>query len=543
MNGTQPQKDATANHIHGLVTAESILALTQAESNYGLPLPESCEVMTHSAHPGPIFISTAVWGGHFISFFLEFCIPALLAPGNLPAIAHLHRSKYLIHTTEDDFPLLLNSIAFKELQRVIAVDVRFVGAIDRPSHTIQAACHKEAMHEADKSGAPLVFISPDTIWSDQTFVRIEQILKSGKRVIFVPNLRAVKEDSVPTLRGLITCRGTNQLQLTGRDLSRVAITHLHPSIEENFFLSGRGQRLLPCNLIWEIGNGDLLIRSFHVHPLLVFPRIRLADFEQTIDGDLVLHTCPDSRDYHVVDDSDEITCVEFSRRAHFIAGICDKEDVSAATDWAIKYANKVHWHLFKQPARIHANPIEPSEWSEAEEKSKAIAAEFFRLKRRRFIPSFVSALFYLVLRKATGLSDWECKEMVFRALWRIKFAAREFYQRFFLPSVRHPFSLIVYLIVAFGYSVTLSPSQIPTITTVTEWIFRKRMAIIFAFRNAHALRHALRVPRIVYGVARRSIASTRQRVVHFPNRLRIAFRTARQRFHLPIRARGLFRWR
>lgn len=508
--------------------------------------------MARSAYDGPLFISTAVWGKQFTSFFLEFGIPALLASGNLPAISHRRGSKYLIHTTEDDYAALVNSNAFKKLHTTIAVDVRFIGAIDRPSHTIQAACHKEAMHEADAIGAPLAFISPDTIWSNRTFERIERILETGKRVIFVPNVRAVKEDSIPMLRGLSAHRGTEHLELTGRVLSRVAITHLHPSIEENFYLAGRGQRLLPCNLIWEIGNGDLLIQSFHVHPLLVFPRVRLADFEQTIDGDLVLHACPDTRDYYFVDDSDEITCVEFSSRTHFIAGTCDKADVSAASDWAIRYANKVHWHLFKEVARIHAHPIDPSEWSQAEERSKTVAAEVFRLRRQRYIPSVISAFFYFVLRKALGLSDWECKEKIFRARWRIKFAAREFYQRVFLPSIKQPFSLIVYLIIAFGYTVALSPGKAPARTTVAEWIFRKRSAVTFAFRNACAQGYLLRIPRFLlkvpryfYGFVRRRIASAKRRlsnVLHFSRGLRPAFRNSCPILYAGLKAVvGLFR--
>ena len=46
----------------------------------------------------------------------------------------------------------------------------------------------------------------------------------------------------------------------------------------------------------------MLLRCFHLHPLMVKPQGPLAEFKSTIDDDLALRACPDSsRDYVVTD--------------------------------------------------------------------------------------------------------------------------------------------------------------------------------------------------------------------------------------------------
>src|ERR1700724_1558176 len=49
-----------------------------------------------------------VWGYRFVSQFLEFCLPTLLAPGNLPAVAALLPTRFVLLTREAD-ELLIRS--------------------------------------------------------------------------------------------------------------------------------------------------------------------------------------------------------------------------------------------------------------------------------------------------------------------------------------------------------------------------------------------------------------------------------------------------
>ena len=47
-----------------------------------------------------------VWGHRFIRQFLEFCLPTLLAPGNMPAIAGALPCRFVLLSSEADEPTI-----------------------------------------------------------------------------------------------------------------------------------------------------------------------------------------------------------------------------------------------------------------------------------------------------------------------------------------------------------------------------------------------------------------------------------------------------
>jgi hypothetical protein len=378
-------------------------------------------------YEGRVYVSTAVWGSDYIDFFVTYCLPALLAAENLPALSARKGSTFILHTRESDFPRIEQALAYRRLRDIVDVRVRFVEEHSRrPPHETLSKCHAEALSEADEHSAPIAFISPDTIWSQDTFKGIDRILRQGKRVVFVPNLRAVKEEALSDLQERAqVAQEAGHLAAPARWLSAIAIKHLHPSMKEHFFEHGRGDKLLPCNLMWSTGTGDILVRSFHMHPLLVFPRRRFSRFYQTIDGDLVNRACPDFADHYIVTDSDEMTCVEFSARSHFIAGIGDKADTGTVIGWATQNANRVHWNLFREICRLHAGPIEPDAWRDIETRCASVARDVLRMRRIRAPAMAVSDAFYSVAERITGASRGNIQERLFRLRHRISFAVRE----------------------------------------------------------------------------------------------------------------------
>jgi hypothetical protein len=325
----------------------------------------------------PICISLVVWGERYTDFFLEFCLPSLLADGNLPVLRRRTGSAFIIHTSAADAKRIRASDSLVVASAFVDVDLRIVDISAVLPHEMLSHCHQDAIRTADGRGWPTVFLSPDTIWSNNAFKAIDLALSSGKRVLFMPNVRAVKEDALELLRKLP--RG-GRIDVSPRELMTIAIRHLHPTIEEHIVARGRGERLLPSALLWENSRGDLLGHFFHVHPLMVFPNVRFAEFCQTIDGDFVQLACPDSKDHQTILDSDEATAVEFSVRSQFIAGVTDKEDARSVVRWARRGATTVHWRLFSQRVRLHAAPIRESEWEDVERQADLFVSKMFRLK-------------------------------------------------------------------------------------------------------------------------------------------------------------------
>lgn len=327
----------------------------------------------------PICVSVVVWGERYTDFFLDFCLPSLLADGNFPAIRHRKDSTFIIHTSAADAEKIKDSKALRAASASVDVDLRVIDITAIPPHELLSGCHDDAITTADSLGRPIVFLSPDTVWSNNTFEAIDAAIASGKRVLFLPNVRAVKEDSLELLR---TLPREGRIDINPRELMSLAIRHLHPTTEEHMVPAARGERLLPPALIWPTARGDLLCHFFHQHPLMVFPKRRFAKFNQTIDGDFVQFACPDPGDYQIVVDSDQAACVEFSSRSQFIAGITDKNDAQGVLNWAERGgANPMHWCLVSHRIRLHALPISQDDWAEVEQQADVFISRIFNLKR------------------------------------------------------------------------------------------------------------------------------------------------------------------
>src|SRR5689334_5784166 len=82
----------------------------------------------------PLYFSMVVWGEAFISFFLEFCLPSLLAPNNIPAIRHRVGSRFVLHTRASDLPALEQSPAFQRLKQTIEVEICFMAPDGLAAH-------------------------------------------------------------------------------------------------------------------------------------------------------------------------------------------------------------------------------------------------------------------------------------------------------------------------------------------------------------------------------------------------------------------------
>src|SRR5271155_5483826 len=70
----------------------------------------------------PFYLVLVVWGEQYRNYFLDFCLPSLLAPGNIPTLAAKRPTKYLIATTRSDWEEIRHTTIFRELERYVSPD-------------------------------------------------------------------------------------------------------------------------------------------------------------------------------------------------------------------------------------------------------------------------------------------------------------------------------------------------------------------------------------------------------------------------------------
>lgn len=242
--------------------------------------------------------------------YLSSVLPAQLSKGNLPALAALG-ARYRIFSTAADIAHIRQQPCFLALQDCLPVDLVRIDDLDltdkyQAMRTIQG----RQILDAAADDAALVFLPPDTIYSNGAFLPVVEALRGGKRALMVHELRVDAEAVAAELTGNTAGEDT----LSARKLATIALNHLHPQVR--FLMEGEEDLLAaPGHLYWRTGAKDLLVRSFHLHPLLVWPTRPGVVPSGMIDFDFTARACPDIDTIEVVTDSDRVCACQLTSRA------------------------------------------------------------------------------------------------------------------------------------------------------------------------------------------------------------------------------------
>ena len=327
--------------------------------------------------PVSFVFSTPVWGDGHIELFLDVSLPSLFAPGNFPGLQNNARNKYLIYTTSQDEDRLRNAPAVQRLSEIMSVEIRPIRKKIAAPHETMSHCHLDSMQVADKEQAAAVFLAPDFVWSDGSMVRLEGIANSGKSVVHMSGIRLLRDGVVPELAEHYD-PDRSVLSIGARELVGIARRHLHP-IAITHFWKDYATGLMPANLIWDVPGEGLLLRCYHLHPLMVKSQVLFAKFNGTIDDDLPLQACPDATRDHVVVDSDELLAFEISGLSRVVGTTCPKGSVEGVAEWVEVGTNARHRGLVHHPIRLHSGDMTPVVWEKTEAESAAVIDDIARL--------------------------------------------------------------------------------------------------------------------------------------------------------------------
>ncbi|NQT72535.1 MAG: hypothetical protein HQ553_07160 [Chloroflexi bacterium] len=317
---------------------------------------------------------TVVWGEPYVDLFLKVGLPSLLSPNNLPYVAHKTDSVYRIYTTQNDATIIGQSPVFVRLADIMSTEILFMEDGDFESKGFE--CFRKAIDDVVRDDAGLVFLAADMVWADGAFANLYRIALSGKLCIMIGSFRLAKESFVPALLERYQSLDECTLSVQPRDLVRLSLEHLHPWTKSCLWDSLEFTSW-PCWLHWAIGDGGLLLRQFHLQPLLTRPSERLESTIGSLDGsEYVPITHPSYDDIYIVEDSDEIAGFEMSDSKYCVLTVPGNRATAVKIAyWASSrvgglypMTNRYHRMFLQHRIRIHADEIKP-EWRMVEESS------------------------------------------------------------------------------------------------------------------------------------------------------------------------------
>ncbi len=182
----------------------------------------------------PFYFIVVMWGERFRTYFVDLCLPTLLAPGNFPALRARERSRLLVCTRPEDWAALQDTPVFGLLQQYVEpVYIEIPACPAGVSGCVHMGIgHRRGCEMAYAANAYPFVLTPDCIFSDGMMARLQELALQGIELVLVPVLRFEEEALFGQLEkaGISTQRrngNVTPIALANRDLVRMALASMH----------------------------------------------------------------------------------------------------------------------------------------------------------------------------------------------------------------------------------------------------------------------------------------------------------------------------
>lgn len=274
-----------------------------------------------SAAPPPVEavnVLLPIWGLRYVRQFLEFCLPTLLAPGNLPALAAELPCTFTVMTHVDDEAALRSNPAFRRLEQVCDVEIKLIDDLITDSNhtTTITLAFARAVRETGPAmvRTAFIFLVSDYIVADGSLAAVLARIKGGASGVLAGNFQVVAEDAIPMLRRRLD-QGGLEITVKPRDLLKWTLAHLHPATAANIVNFGINHNEHTNRLFWRVDENTLIGRFFLMHMIGIRPEATDFVVGSSCDYSFIPEMCP-SNNVVVLTDSDEYLVVEMQPRHH-----------------------------------------------------------------------------------------------------------------------------------------------------------------------------------------------------------------------------------
>lgn len=349
----------------------------------------------------PFYFGVVFWGHEFRTYFLDYCLPSLLAPGNIPALENMTGSRFLICTTADDWAAMQNNPTLLALRRMIEPVFLEISRPASNANVTQAVSEGEklAAVRASAERACGVFLKPDFVLADGSVEALQQLASKGSTAVLCAAMQMTTQECLSRHDVL---RGSTQggpLVLRPCTLAGIVLHNTRSMmLYHDWDTPIVAERLSGC--FWRVPGGDgIILHSFNWVPLLI-NYAALADHRpatyghRVVDGEYLLRNFSLHDRIHVVRDSDEICVVSFSRKREFPRPLFP---TSSQVTWHSRWPGFRHYwkmhclrsiknngalsplerHLFALSVRWHGGIDSPA-WKKTEARAAKIVAKVFR---------------------------------------------------------------------------------------------------------------------------------------------------------------------
>jgi hypothetical protein len=235
----------------------------------------------------PTLISLVVWGEALVRRCLDFDLPSLLAPGNIPALAAQGVVILDIFTAEADQDRLLQDPLFDTLQKFAEIRVTIIPDTllghaasdttpDPDRWCIAGAQHTSAI-AARHLDADLVFVSTGNIYSESYLSGAKQHIEDGLSAVVTTALRA---EEAPVAEQLASQGDGSSGLLEVDSAALLSYSLLYtPELFADAFINANGSAAeeVPVAVFFSLESG-FCAHTFQFHPVMISSDLLPDDF-------------------------------------------------------------------------------------------------------------------------------------------------------------------------------------------------------------------------------------------------------------------------
>jgi hypothetical protein len=316
-------------------------------------------------------IIVPVWGDRYLDDLLSIALPAVLAPGNLPALSASFRCELVIVTERRHFNAIATSWVLSRILRY--GDVRLVPIDDLMSDWYGLTLTYALVRGFSDLGQEMVnthllFLNADFVLADGSYRKLAEVMLKGARLAVAPSYCMTLESTVDRLRQRVEPYDAT-LAISHRDMAALIIAHRHNTIRAKTI----NQRLFRIHrydqFYWYVNPETLLARQMPIAVVYMRPERVLTELPTFWDYGVISEYCP-TAEPHVFDDSDDFLMAELRTEGTFqellSLGWPSVHDI--ATDLS-SFTTKDHRDYGRYTLALHSGDLPP----ELEEGKRELA--------------------------------------------------------------------------------------------------------------------------------------------------------------------------
>ena len=270
-------------------------------------------------------IGSIAWGDAFVDKFMNYCVPSLLAAGNIPALARKRRVVHSIVTTEADRKKIVAHPAFRRLSECAEIvftcfPEKFLEQREHDQYNFYyfyGLLDHQSVFLATALRADLYLLPVDCVYARDSLKNLSRHLEQDADCCSVAGIECEPGE----LRAWLDGRSRDAagvLDLPAGDLLSAACAR-----PDAYFRSlimrpeNKSFCRYPRELIWPMADG-LAIHSIYMHPVAVSSRMTSRPFHpqhENVDFALLPRLLQGDGRLKIVEDASEVAIAQFGAPA------------------------------------------------------------------------------------------------------------------------------------------------------------------------------------------------------------------------------------